>query len=108
LEHAASKAVICVRMRDSGHALATEEVQRLVRVDVTSDDEGVGPPGAKAAVTFVNVERQLARVESVLSAFKNVVQDGLIPEGMRGFAVVWANAADVSSEVSANSLNIVV
>ena len=63
-----------MRMRDSGHAPVTELVQRLVRVELTSDDEGVGPPGAKAVVIFVNVERQLLRVESVLSAFKNVEQ----------------------------------
>ena len=52
----------------------TELVQRLVRVDVTSEDEGVSAPGAKAEVIFVNVVRQLDRVESVLSSFKNVVQ----------------------------------
>jgi hypothetical protein len=73
-------------MRDSGHAPVTELAQRLVRVDVTSDDEGVGLPGAKAEVIFVNVERQLARVGSVLRVFRNVVQGGLIPAGMRRFA----------------------
>lgn len=52
----------------------TELAQRLVRVDETSESEGVGAPGANAEVIFVNVERQLAKVESVLSAFKNVVQ----------------------------------
>jgi hypothetical protein len=62
-------------MRDSGHAPVTELVQRLVRADVTSDDEGVGLPGAKAEVIFVNVERQLVRVGLVLSAIKNVEQD---------------------------------
>ena len=52
----------------------TESVQNLVRVDVTSEDEGVLAPGAKAEVIFVNIERQLERVEFVLSARKNVVQ----------------------------------
>ena len=61
-------------MRDSGHALAAVLGQRLVRVEVTSDDEGVGPPGVKAEVIFVNVERQLAKEVSVLSAAKNVLQ----------------------------------
>jgi hypothetical protein len=74
LGHAAKKAVICERMGDSGHAPVTVLVQRPVRVVVTSDDEGVGSPGAKAEVIFVNVVRQLVRVESELSAFKNVVQ----------------------------------
>lgn len=88
----------------------TELEQRLVRVDVTSEEEGVGAPGANKAVIFVNVERQLATKGSELSVVKNAVQDGLIPLGMRGFAedVVWANTADVSTEVSANSLNIMV
>lgn len=34
--HAPKKFVICVRMRDSGHASVTEVVQRLVRAVVTS------------------------------------------------------------------------
>jgi len=108
LVHAPTKFVICVRMRDSGHAPVTELVQRSVRVVVTSEDVGVEAPGANVEVIFVNVERQLAREESELSVFKNAVQDGLIPSGMRGFAddVVWANTADASTEVSANSLNI--
>ena len=42
--------MICVRMRDLGHTPVTELAQRLVRVDVTSDDEGVGLPGVKAEV----------------------------------------------------------
>lgn len=62
-------------MRDSGHALVTELVQRLVRVVETAEDEGVAAPGAKAEVIFASVVRQLATVESVLSAFKNVMQD---------------------------------
>lgn len=62
-----------------------EPAQRLVRVDATSEDEGgVVAPGSKAEVIFVNVERQLLIVGSVLSEFKNVVQGALIPEGMRG------------------------
>lgn len=65
----------------------TELVQRSVRVVVTSEDVGVEAPGANVEVIFVNVERQLAREESELSVFKNAVQDGLIPSGMRGFAV---------------------
>ena len=73
-------------MRDSGHAPETELEQRLVRVDVTSDDEGVASPGAKAEVIFVNVERQLAREGSVFRVFRNAVQGGLIPVGMRRFA----------------------
>ena len=36
-----------------------------------SEDKEVGL-GAKTEMIFVNVERQLARVESVLSAFKNI------------------------------------
>jgi len=86
----------------------TELEQRSVRVDVTSEDEGVEAPGANKAVIFVNVERQLATEGSESSVVKNAVQVGLIPLGMRGFADdVWANTADVSTEVSANSLNIV-
>jgi hypothetical protein len=88
--HAAKKAVICVRMRDWEHALVAELAQRLVRVDETSADEGVEAPGEKAVVIFVNVERQLLRVGSVLSAVKNVEQDWVIPEGMRGFGVLVA------------------
>jgi hypothetical protein len=98
-------------MRDSGQALVAELVQRLVRVVLTSEDEGVVEvPGAKREVMFDNVERQLARVASVLSVVKNEEQDGVIPGGMRGFvvAVVWANTADVSTEASASNLNIVV
>lgn len=63
----------------------TDAVQSSDRVDVTSDDVGVVPPGAKAEVIFVNVVRQLARVASVLSAFKNVEHSGLMSEGMRVF-----------------------
>ena len=66
----------------------TELVQRLSRVDVTSEDEGVGAPGANLVVTFFNVERQLARVASALRSFKNEAQVELIPEGMRGFAAL--------------------
>lgn len=88
----------------------TELEQRSVRVDVTSEDVGVEAPGANKEVIFVNVERQLATEGSELSVVKNAVQDGLISSGMRGFAEgdVWANTADVSTEVSANSLNIMV
>ena len=39
-----------MRMRDSGHALVTEVVQRMVGVDVTSEDEGVGAPGVNSEV----------------------------------------------------------
>jgi hypothetical protein len=104
----------------------TESLQSLVRAGVTSDDEGVGLPGAKAEVTLVSVERQLARLESLLSEFKKVVQGAVIPAGMRGFAVELvtlaeelvvlaeefvasdsAQAADISTEVSAQNLNIV-
>ena len=60
--------------RDSGHVPVTESVQNLVRVDITSEDEGVLVPRAKAEVIFINIERQLERVEFVLSARKNVVQ----------------------------------
>jgi len=93
--------------------LVTDAVQSSDRVDVTSDDVGVVPPGAKAEVIFVNVVRQLARVASVLSAFKNVEHSGLMSEGMRVFVeellvVDWANVTDVSNEVSTNSLNIAV
>jgi len=96
-------------MRDSGHEFVTELVQRLVRVDVTSADEGVEAPGANLEVIFVNVVRQPARVESELNVFRNAVQGGLIPLGMRGFADdVWASTADASTEVSANSLNTMV
>lgn len=73
--HAPKKFVICVRMRDSGHASATEVVQRPVRVDVTSEDDGVGAPGANLEVILVNVVRQPETVESVSNVFKNVVQD---------------------------------
>ena len=59
-------------------------MQRLVGVDVTSEDEGVGAPGVNSEV----VERQLARVVSALRSFKNAVHVGLIPEGMRGFAAL--------------------
>jgi hypothetical protein len=62
-------------MRDSGHAPVTELVQRLDRVDVTSEDEGVEASGANLDVIFVNVVRQLARVVSLLSVVKNVEQD---------------------------------
>jgi len=62
-------------MRDSGQVAVTELVQRLVRVVVTTEDEGfVGAPGAKTEVIFVNVDRQLLTVESVSRLFKNVVQ----------------------------------
>jgi len=96
----------------------TESAQRLVREDETSDDEGVVLPGAKAEVTFVSVERQPVRLESLLNEFKNVVQEVLIPPGMRGFvvalaaepvalvAVSWAKVADISTEISAKDLNI--
>jgi len=96
-------------MRDSGHVSVTELVQRLSRVDLTSEDEGVAAPGANLDVIFDNVERQLAREGSVLRVFKNPEQGKLIPPGMRGFAevdVVWANTADISTEVSANNLDI--
>jgi len=89
----------------------TELVQRLVRVDLTSSDEGVEAPGANFEVIFVNEVRQPATVESVSNVFRNVEQGILIPLGMRGFAeddVVWASTADVSTEVSANSLNTMV
>lgn len=59
-------------MRDSEQA---ELVQRLVRVDVASEDDGVLAPGANLEVIHFNVERQPARVESVLSVFKNALQD---------------------------------
>lgn len=64
----------------------TESLQSLVRADVTSSDEGVGLPGAKAEVTLISVERQLVRLVSPLSEFKKVVQGAVIPVGMRGFA----------------------
>jgi len=73
--HAPTRFVICVRIRESGHALVTELVQRLDRVDVTSVDEGVEAFGANLEVSLVKVERQLAKVGSALSVFKNVEQD---------------------------------
>jgi hypothetical protein len=73
-------------MRDSGHTPVSELVQRLVRVDVTSEDEGVEASGANLEVIFFNVEKQLARVESLLSVVKNTEQDWLISLGIRGFA----------------------
>jgi len=109
VEHATTKSVRFWRILDWGHALVTEPLQRLVKEDVTSDDEGVGLPGAKAVVTFVIVERQLVRVESALRAFKKLLQEGLIPLGMREFAESFcANATDISTDISARSLNIVV
>lgn len=70
-------------MEDWGHALVIESSQRLVRADVTSAVEGVGLPGPNLEVTFAIVERQLVREGSLLSVFKKLLQDSLIPLGMR-------------------------
>jgi hypothetical protein len=81
----------------------------LVKADVTSDEEGVGLPGENAEVTFVSVERQPERTESVLRAFKKLLQEVLIPLGMSEFVEEsCANTTDISTEMSAKSLNIIV
>lgn len=63
-----------MRIRLSGHALDTESAHKLVNADVTDADEGVELPGAKAEVAFVNVERQRAKVESLLRDVRYVEQ----------------------------------
>lgn len=104
--------MIFERIRLSGHALDTESAHKPVNADVTDADVGVLLPGAKAEVAVVNEERQLPKVESLLRDVRYVVQDGLIPEGIRGLAVEfadvedWAKATDVRSETIATDLNI--
>jgi hypothetical protein len=99
-------------MRLSGHALDTESEHKLVNADVTDADEGVELPGAKAEVAVVKEERQPAKVESLLRAVRYVEQVWLIPGGIKGVAVEfadvedWAKATDMRSETIATDLNI--
>lgn len=78
-------------MRLSGHALDTESEHKLVNADVTDADEGAELPGAKAEVAVVNEARQPAKVESLLRDVRYVVQVWLIPEGIKGLAVEFAD-----------------
>jgi len=64
--------------------LVTVSLQRLVRADVMSDDAGADLPGAKTDVAFVSTLRQLLRLELLLSEVKKLVQEVVMPLGMRG------------------------
>jgi hypothetical protein len=78
-------------MRLSGHALDTESEHKLVNAEVTDADEGAELPGAKAEEAVVNEERQPAKVESLLRDVRYVEQVWLIPEGIKGLAVEFAD-----------------
>jgi len=100
------------RIRLSGHVLDTESEHKLVNAEVTDADDGVVLPGAKAEVAVVSEERQLLKVESPLREVRYAEQVWLIPEGIKGLAVEfaddedWAKATDVRSETIATDLNI--
>jgi len=101
------------RIRLSGHAVDTESAHKLVNAEVTDADEGVVLlPGAKAEVAVVREERQLVKVVSPSREVRNAEQPELIPEGIKGLAVEfaddedWAKAADVRSEMIAKDLSI--
>jgi len=90
--------------------LDTESEHKLVNAAVTVADEGV-VPGAKAEVAVVREERQLLKVESLLRVLRYAEQVVLIPEGIKGLEVEfadedWAKATDVRSETNAIDLNI--
>jgi len=82
-------------MRLSGHALATESAHKVSNAAVTAAEEGTEElPGAKAEVAEERDERQLVRLLSLLRELKNVVQAGLMPEGINEFPVEVAVDAD--------------